>query len=222
MIKENKLKVLPYINTYYFALNVTKAPFDNPKVRRAFALALDRNSIVTAVTKAGQKPALAWTPYGLPDAKPGEDFRKLGGDYFKDNDVETAKKLLAEAGYPDGKGLPPVTLLYNTSESHKVIAEAVQEMWKKNLGVTVNVTNQEWKVYLSARKQGDFQMARSGWIGDYLDPMTYMDTLIGGGGNNHTRWVNPEYDKLVKQAQMSVDPVVRMKSMHDAEKNPDG
>ena len=218
LIKENKLKILPYINTYYFCLNVTKAPFDDPKVRKAFSLALDRNAIVTAITKSGQKPALAWTPYGLPDAKAGEDFRKVGGDYFKDNDVETAKKLLAEAGYPDGKGLPPVTLLYNTSEQHKVIAEAVQEMWKKNLGVTVNLTNQEWKVYLSARKQGDFQMARSGWIGDYLDPMTYLDTLMGGGGNNHSRWANPEYDRLVRQAQTSMDPAVRMKAMHDAEK----
>lgn len=215
--KENKLKILPYIGNYYYCINVKKAPFDNVKVRKAFAMAIDRQAIIEAVTKGGEKPALAWTPYGLPDAKPGEDFRKAGGDYFKDKDIETARKLLAEAGYPDGKGLPEVTLLYNTSEEHKVIAEAVQEMWKKNLGVNVNLTNQEWKVYLQTRAKGDYQLARSAWIGDYLDPMTYIDTLTTGNGNNHTRWGNPEYDKLVKQAQLSLDPAVRMKAMHDAE-----
>lgn len=216
--KDNKLKILPYIGTYYYCINVQKAPFDNDKVRKAFSLALDRAAIVAAVTKGGEKPALAWTPYGLPDAKAGEDFRTVGGDYFKDKDIETAKKLLAEAGYPDGKGLPEITLLYNTSDEHKVIAEAVQEMWKKNLGVTVNLTNQEWKVYLQTRAKGDYQLARSAWIGDYLDPMTYIDTLTGGNGNNHTRWANSEYDKLVKQAQSTLDPAIRMKAMHDAEK----
>jgi oligopeptide transport system substrate-binding protein len=161
---------------------------------------------------------MAWTPYGLPDAKPGEDFRTIGGDYFKDKDIETAKKLLAEAGYPEGKGLPEITLLYNTSEEHKIIAESIQEMWKKNLGVTVTLTNQEWKVYLQSRSKGDFQIARSAWIGDFLDPMTYLDTLTGTNGNNHTRWSNAEYDKLVRTAQATLDPAVRMKSMHDAEK----
>jgi len=126
--------------------------------------------------------------------------------------------LLAEAGYPDGKGLPPVSILYNTSESHKVIAEALQEMWKKNLGVSVSLTNQEWKVYLQTRNTGDFQLARSSWIGDYADAMTFMDTLTSKNGNNHTRWGNPNYDKLVDQAKISTDPTVRMKAMHDAEK----
>ncbi|EGO62149.1 peptide ABC transporter substrate-binding protein [Acetonema longum] len=218
LLKENKLKILPYIGTYYYCVNVKKAPFDNVKVRKAFSLAIDRQSIVELITKGGEKPAMAWTPYGLPDARAGDDFRKVGGDYFKGNDIAEAKKLLAEAGYPDGKGLPTVTLLYNNGDEHKLIAEAVQEMWKKNLGVSVELTNQEWKVYLQTRTKGDFQLARSSWIGDYLDPMTYMDTLTSANGNNHTRWGNPQYDRLVKIAQSTLDPAVRMKAMHDAEK----
>ena len=218
LIKENKLKIAPYLSTYYYYINVTKAPFDNPKVRRALTLAIDRAKIVELVTRGGEKPAMAWAPYGLPDAKPGDDFRKVGGDYFKDNDIATAQKLLAEAGYPEGKGLPPISLLYNTADQHKVIAEAVQEMWKKNLGVTVNLTNQEWKVYLQTRAEGNYQIARSGWIGDYADAMTFIGNLTTGNGNNHSRWGNPEYDKLVKQAKSTTDASIRMKAMHDAEK----
>ncbi|HWR41143.1 MAG TPA: peptide ABC transporter substrate-binding protein [Patescibacteria group bacterium] len=216
--KENKLKILPEVGVYHYMFNVTKPPFDNVKVRKAMALAIDRTKIIDTITKGGEKAALAWAPLGLPDVKAGEDFRKVGGDFFKDNDVETAKKLLAEAGYPDGKGLPPITMLYNTSDIHKVIAEALQEMWKKNLGITVSLVNQEWKVYLQARYQGDFMMARRGWLGDYLDPMTAMETMLGDNKNNNTRWKNPEYDKLIRQAQVTLEPAQRMKLMHDAEK----
>lgn len=218
LLKENKMKILPYLGTYYYTLNVTKAPLDNVKVRKALALALDRQALIATLTKSGEKPAMAWVPFGLNDAKPGEDFRKVGGDYFKDKDIETAKKLLAEAGYPDGKGLPPITILYNTSEQHKGIAEAIQEMWKKNLNIQVNLTNQEWKVYLQTRTQGEFQVARSGWIGDYVDPMTFMDMMTSDSGNNHSKWKNAEYDKLVRQAQSTLDQNIRTKAMHDAEK----
>ena len=216
--KENKLKILPEVGVYHYMFNVSKAPFDNVKVRKAMALAIDRAKIIETITKGGEKPAMAWVPLGLPDVKPGEEFRKLGGDFFKDNDVETAKKLLAEAGYPDGKGLPTITMLYNTNEAHKQIAEALQEMWKKNLGINVTLVNQEWKVYLQARYQGDFMMARRGWVGDYLDPMTAMETMLGDNSNNNTRWKNADYDKLVRQAQVTLDAAQRMKLMHEAEK----
>ena len=216
--KEGKLKVYPYLGTYYYEFNTKKAPFDNPKVRKAFALAIDREALVTNVTKAGQKPATGWVPAGLSDAKGGEDYRKVGGDLIKDKDYETAKKLLAEAGYPEGKGLPPITLLYNTQEMHKSIAEAIQEMWKKNLGVEVGITNQEWKVYLQSRTAGDYQVARAGWIGDYPDPMTFIDMMVTGNGNNRARWSNGEYDRLVGIAKANLDQSIRMKAMHDAEK----
>jgi oligopeptide transport system substrate-binding protein len=215
--KEGFLKVYPYLGTYYYEFNTQKAPFNNPKVRMAFALAINREAIVKDVTKSGEKPATGWVPYGLQDVKPGSDFRKVGGVLIKDNDIATAKKLLAEAGYPDGKGLPPITLLYNTQDLNKAIAEAIQEMWKKNLGVQVNITNQEWKVYLQSRTTGNFQVARAGWIGDYADPMTFIDMMQTGNGNNRARWSNPQYDKLVNLAKSTLDPAVRMKAMHEAE-----
>ncbi|MGE5578234.1 MAG: peptide ABC transporter substrate-binding protein [Syntrophothermus sp.] len=218
LIAEKKVKFTPYLGTYYYFLNVNKPPFDNPKVRRAFALAINRKQIVEKVSKAGELPAMAWVPYGIPDAKPGTDFRKVGGEYFKDNDVETARKLLAEAGYPDGKGLPPIEILYNTNENHKAIAEAIQEMWKKALGANVTITNQEWKVYLQSRDEGRYQVARAGWIGDYVDPMTFIDMMMTDNGNNDSFWGDKKYDELVKVAQTTTDPKKRYKAMHDAEK----
>ncbi|NLG83223.1 MAG: peptide ABC transporter substrate-binding protein [Firmicutes bacterium] len=217
--KEGQLKIAPYLGTYYYQFNVTKPPLDNVKVRKALALAINRQAIVENITKAGQVPALAFTPPGVPDV-PGAkgDFRTVGGNFYKDNDVETAKKLLAEAGYPDGKGFPTIEILYNTSEAHKAIAEAIQEMWKKNLGINVTLTNQEWGVYLSNRTALKYQVARAGWIGDYVDAMTFLDMWVTGGGNNDTGWSNKQYDALIEKAKTSGDPKVRIKAMHDAEK----
>jgi len=215
--KENKLQIAKLIGSYYYEFNTKKAPFDNPKVRKAFALAIDREAIVKEVLHDVHKPLYAWIPYGFTNPETKKDLREEGGDLFKAN-VEEAKKLLAEAGYPDGKGLPTITLLYNTNESHKAVAEAVQEMWKKNLGVTVELLNQEWKVFLGSRKSGDFQVARAGWIGDYTDPMTFGDYLLTNGGNNYGRYSNPAYDKLIATAQGTLDQNVRMQAMHDAEK----
>ncbi|MDI3270472.1 MAG: peptide ABC transporter substrate-binding protein, partial [Bacillota bacterium] len=216
--REKKLKSSPYIAVYYYIFNVEKKPLDDPRVRKALAYAIDRQAIVEKVVKGGQKPALAFAPYGLPDAQPGQDFRQVGGDYFKDNDVETARKLLAEAGYPNGRGFPTIEILYNTLESHKAVAEAIQEMWKRNLGINATLTNQEWKVYLQSRDEGNFQVARAGWVGDYLDPMTFMDVHVTGGGNNDSNYSNPKYDQLIETAKNSGDPRVRMKALHDAEK----
>ena len=151
----------------------------------------------------------------MPGAK--GDFRAMGGLFFKDNDIATAKQLLAEAGYPDGKGFPTIEILYNTSNAHKAIAEAIQEMWKKNLGIDVTLTNQEWAVYLDNRTALKYQVARAGWIGDYVDAMTFMDMWVTGGGNNDTGWGNKAYDEAIEKAKMSGDPKVRIKAMHDAE-----
>ncbi|MBP2645790.1 MAG: ABC-type transporter, periplasmic subunit [Firmicutes bacterium] len=217
LLKEKKLSIGNNLGTYYYSFNTTKAPFDNPKVRRAFALAIDREAIAATVMHGLNKPAYGWIPYGFTNPVTKKDFREEGGDLFKAN-VEEAKKLLAEAGYPEGKGLPPVTLLFNTNEMHKAIAEAVQEMWKKNLGVTVELQNQEWKVFLGVKKAGDYQIARDGWSGDYTDPMTFADMLMANSGNNYGRYNNPVYDQLVRVAQTSNDQSVRMQAMHDAEK----
>ena len=216
--REGELKIAPYLGTYYYMFNVTKPPFGDPNVRKALNLAINRNAIVTNITKAGQVPATAFTPPGVPDV-PGAtgDFRTVGGAFFKDNDIAAAKKLLADAGYPDGKGFPEFQILYNTSNAHKAIAEAIQEMWKKNLGINCTLTNQEWGVYLSNRSALKYQVSRAGWIGDYVDAMTFMDMWVTGGGNNDTGWSNKQYDGLIDKAKTTADPKVRITAMHDAE-----
>ncbi len=216
--QEGVLTISPYLGTYYYMFNVTKPPFDNVLVRKALAAAIDRESIVTNVTKAGQLPATAYVPPGIPDAAPGSDFREVGGTFFEPYEPEKAKQYLAEAGYPDGKGFPTFELLYNTSEAHKIIAEAIQQMWKETLGINCTLVNQEWKVYLDNRTSLNYQVARAGWIGDYTDPMTFIDMWVTGGGNNDTGWSNAQYDALVAKAKSTGDQTVRMQAMHDAEK----
>ncbi len=116
--------------------------------------------------------------------------------------VEEAQALLAKAGYPNGEGFPTLELLYNTSEGHQKIAEAVQEMWKTNLGIDITLTNQEWAVFQDTRTQGAFQIAREGWIGDYVDPLTFLDMFRTGGSMNHTNWGSDEYDQLLDDSMM--------------------
>lgn len=216
---EKKLGVSSQLGTYYYLFNVDKAPLHDPRVRKALCYAIDRQSIVDKVTKGGQVPALAYVPFDIPDAAPDSDFRKVGGNYFKDNDVAEAKKLLAEAGYADGNNFPSLELLYNTSEAHKMIAETIQEMWKQSLGITgIKLANQEWGVYLSTRTQGEYEIARAGWLGDYVDPMTFLDMWVTGGGNNDTNWGDAEYDQLVSTALRTTDPKERFRMMHEMEK----
>ncbi len=209
------LKIAPYLGIYYYVFNTQAAPFDNPQVRKAFAQAVNREALVKNVVKGGKKPAYAWVAPGLINPASGKDFREESGNYALE-DAGQAKKLLADAGYPDGKGLPPVTLTFNTSELHKSIAEAMQEMWKQNLGITVNLTNQESKVFLEARNHGDYQIARASWVGDYADPMTFMDVFKDP--DNDANYTNPAYNRLVEQAQSTLDQQVRMQAMHAAEK----
>lgn len=216
--KDPNFKIHPYLGIYYYSFNVTVEPTNNPKVRRALSLAIDRDAIVKVVSKGGEEPALAYVPKGIkgPD---GKDFREGGKDYgLKPNaQIEEAKKLLAEAGYPDGKGFPEVNLAYNTNDQHKAIAEAVQDMWKKNLGINVTLSNQEWKVFQVTREKGDFVIARDGWIADYTDPMTFLDMYISESGNNHPQWRIPEFDKLIKDTKAEADDKTRYDLMHRAE-----
>lgn len=180
-----------YYGTYYYRLNTTRKPLDDKRVRRALALGIDRDAIVKNILRdAGETPALNFTP---PSAKFKSDARIAG-------DLAEAKRLLAEAGYPEGKGMPPVEILFNTSENHRVIAEAIQQMWKTRLGINATITNQEWKVYLDSQQTLNYQVARAGWIGDYDDPHTFLDLWVTGGGNNQTGWSNAEYDRLLRSA----------------------
>jgi len=190
-----------YLGTYYFNFNVTRAPFDDVRVRRAFNHAVDKERLVRYVLRGGQKAAHTFVPPWI------RGYPAVKGPRF---DPALAAKLLAEAGYPAGKGFPKVKLLYNSSESHKHIAEVLQQMWKKNLGVSIELVNLEWKTYLDALRRKDYQLARAGWIGDYVDPNTFLDLFVTGGGNNRTGWGSAEYDSLIRAAGREPDPAKRL------------
>lgn len=222
LIASGDMKILNYLGTYYVCFQTQKAPFDNPKVREAFTLAVDRTYIVNKVTQSGQVEAGGYVPSGISDAD-GGDFRAEGGDYYKPTDAdyeancEKARQLLAEAGYPNGEGFPVVEYLYNTSDAHKAVAEALQNMWEQELGVTVTLNNQEWAAFLQTRKNGDYSIARNGWISDYNDPISFLDMWMTGGGNNDAQYANPEYDNIIKEAKATSDAAERMKLLHQAE-----
>jgi oligopeptide transport system substrate-binding protein len=218
LVASGDAKILPYLGTYYYQMNVTKKPFNDVRVRQALNLAIDRKAIVTSITKGGQTPALAYVPGGIADAAAGSDFRTVGGTFYTDNNVAAAQKLLAAAGYPGGKGFPSFTLLFNTSNAHQSIAEAIQQMWKKNLGISCTLKVEEWGVYLDDRNNLNYQVARAGWIGDYMDPNTFLDMWVTGGGNNGTGWSNKTYDALIAKAKATVNPTARMATLHAAEK----
>jgi oligopeptide transport system substrate-binding protein len=218
LVKSGDAKIMPYLGTYYYMFNVTKKPFNDARVRQALNLAIDREAIVTNVTRGGELPALGFVPYGLPDATASVEFRKARTEaYYKDADIAKAKALLAAAGYPDGKNFPTFTLLYNTSNRHKSIGEAIQQMWKKNLGISCILKNTEWGIYLDDRSQLNYQVARAGWIGDYVDANTFLDMWVTGGGNNDTGWSNKQYDALIAKAKATPNAKLRMQYMHDAE-----
>src|SRR5450830_361533 len=218
LVASGDVKILPYLGTEYYKFNVTKKPFNDVRVRKALSLAIDRKGITQSITKGGEVPALAFVPYGMPDALPGKDFRTLGGSYFKDNDIATAKALLAQAGYPNGKGFPAFTLLYNTSSAYKSVCEAIQQMWKKNLGITCTLRSEELGVFRNDREKLNYDVVRSNWFGDYIDPNTFLDMWVTHGGNNHSGWSNKSYDALITKTKVTVDPKARMATLHAAEK----
>lgn len=209
--------IFPYIGTYFYCFNMNAELMKDVKIREALSLAIDREAIVTNVTKGGQKPANGFVAEGIATST-GDSFRTLAGDYGVPvkADIEKAKALLAEAGYPDGAGFPELEILYNTNEQHKAIAEAVQEMWKQNLGINVTLRNEEWKVFQENRKNGNYTVARHGWIGDFADPMTFLEMWITGAGVNDAKYANPEYDKLINDSK-SASGEERDKILKEAE-----
>ena len=201
--------VTPYLGTYYFRFNVTRPPTSDVRVRRALGQAVDREALTKFVTRAGEIPTSSFVPAGL------TGYEGVRGLRF---DPAAARKLLAEAGYPDGKGFPKTELVYNTSELHRVVTQAVQQMWKEHLGIQVELVNVEWKVYLARQAKLDYQISRAGWIGDYVDPNTFLDLWITDGGNNQSGWSSKRYDELIGRAGRTLDPKERMRLLMDAER----
>ena len=225
-IEEGLVHVNPKLGNYYFAINVgkqdtlsedVKEVLNNKLVRQALNLAIDRQEIIDNVGKAEQIPAYSFVPQGITDEN-GNDFASK--EYYDPSDMEgniaKAKELLKEAGYENGNGIPTIELMYNSEGAHKDICQIIQQNWEE-IGVNVELTNQEWAVFLNTRQQGDYQIARHGWIGDYIDPMTFLDLWVTGGGNNDCGFSNARYDELIAAAKVETDSAKRLEMLREAE-----
>lgn len=197
--RAEELRTDPYLAAAYFRVNVKRPQLSDPRVRRALAMAIDRRGLADEVLRRAKFPAHSFTP-----PMPGFTAPATTRD-----DPEAARALLAEAGYPGGQGLPPIEILYPTSDSGRIVCEALQAMLRANLGIDVRLYNQEWKVYLDSMVNQNYDLAWSAWIGDYVDPMTFLDMMVTDGGNNRTGWSNPQYDELVRRVQEVADPAER-------------
>ncbi len=206
--RPNLINVYPLLATYFYKFNVTRPPMNDKRVRKALAMAIDRSAITETIMRAGEEPAYFLTP---PNTAAYTCQTKIS------EDVAAARKLLADAGYPDGKNFPTVEVLFNTLQSHKAIAEALQQMWKKNLNLDIVLHNEEWKVYLDSMRRTNYAIARAAWIGDYVDPSTFLDMFTTESGNNETGWSNPEYDRLIHLAGSVGDRAARYAAYQKAE-----
>jgi oligopeptide transport system substrate-binding protein len=198
-----------YQGTYFYSINVTRKPLDNVWVRRALNYAVDRDAIANDLLKRSRDPWGNLCPSGYPGyvAPPGLTF-----------DPAKARECLAKAGFPGGKGFPKVEILFNTSEDHRRIAEAIQAMWRDVLHIDIQLSNQEWASYLKATTELRYDITRRSWIGDYLDPNTFLSMWITGDGNNRTGWSDPRYDALIRDAALEVDATKRMAMLAEAER----
>lgn len=208
LAEQEGFRRVPQLRGYYYGFVTDRKPFDDVRVRKAFALAIDR-SVFPKILHGGEEPATSWIPPGMLAQNP-----EIG---LRFNPAE-ARRLLRQAGYPEGKGFPQVTLGYNTDEDHKIVAEAVQGMWKQNLGVLARLENQEWKVYLSKLVTDPPDIFRLGWGADFPDPDNFMRLFTSASGNNNTRWKNPRYDRLVDQAAKAWDPKKRVGLYNEAQR----
>ena len=206
--KSDVLRVNPYLGTYFYRVNVNHKALKDKRVRQALAMSINRHEITRFVLKAGQIPAYHITPPNTAGYTARAKF---------EFNPERARELLSEAGFSGGRDFPKIDIYYNTSEAHKQVAEAIQQMWKKTLNIDVGLFNQEWKVYLDTVNKVKYHVARAGWIGDYNDPNTFLDMWLTGGGNNQTGWSNARYDQLIKEAAKASDPKGRFEKFQEAE-----
>ena len=198
----------PQLSTYFYRFNVERPPFDDARVRRALSMAVDRQKIIDAVAQGDQVPAFNLTPPHTGGYESPAIIR---------HDPEGARRLLTEAGFPGGAGFPEMELLYNTSDGHRALAEALQQMWRTTLGINIALYNQEAKVWSDTMREGDYDIARTGWVGDYLDASTFLDLMTTENGNNQTNWSNAEYDRLIEASRTVIDKTERHKLYRQAE-----
>ncbi len=210
----NSFKSLPKIETQFIDINVKEKPYDDVRVRRALNLAINKKEIVDSVLRGGQIPATALVPPGITFG--GEDFRLAGGDLegSTTGDIEEARRLLADAGYPGGKGFPIVKIKTNGDKEYEVIAK----MWEDNLGIKTELITREWKIHIKELKALEFQIARGGWTGDYNHPSTFLDIFTPNSGTNYTNWLDDEYVNIIMAAHKETDTKKQLELYHQAEK----
>ncbi len=221
LLKRSDAFVGPKLAIYYVSFNVTRPPFDDPALRKAAALVVDRDLIVERITGRGERPASGFVPRGMVLSS-GEDYRDVAGPVVDQRPLEeripAAKRILAEAGYGSRKPLPRTSYLFNTMEAHSDIAEVLQSVWKTHLDLDVRLENTEWGVYLERKKKHDFDIKRGGWVGDYLDPLTFLDTFEPGSDLNSSGYANPRFKFLLDKARAEVDPDKRIGYLVQAER----
>ncbi len=212
LLKRPDFHSFGYLGNYFFRFNVTRKPFDDPRVRQAFALAVDKERIVKKITKAGETISSHFVPPGTQNYHPVEG---LG------HDPSRARQLLAEAGFPGGKGFPHFEYLFDGSVGSGGtagrIAVELQQMWHDELGIQMDLRQVETQVFWGMQSRLDFDISRAGWIGDYNDANTFLGMFVTGDGNNETGWSNPRYDALIQAANEEVDIAKREKLFQQAE-----
>lgn len=202
------LRIDPFLQAIFLRFNTTRPPFTDARVRRALSLAIDREALTAQALRGGQTPARSFTPPGLA----GYTARAQ-----VPTDFAAARRLLAEAGYPDGHGLPPIELQVRNDPDQPRVAEVLQAEWRRELGVTLSITQLEQKTWVANQQSLAYTLSGAGWIGDFVDPVTFLDLFTGAGGNNWTGWNNPAYDALIAEAEHRTDPAARHEAFQRAE-----
>ncbi|ONI45189.1 ABC transporter substrate-binding protein [Candidatus Epulonipiscioides gigas] len=217
MVENPEFYVQPDIGTYFMIMNLNNEVFDDMNVRKALNYAIDRKTI-TELTAAGEVPATGFVGPGFFDEQ-GNEFQDGASDYNIpiQADIAAAQKFLSDAGYPDGEGFPEIEILYNTNETHKIVAEAIQEMWSENLGIDVTLINQEWAVFQEIRIHQQYDdIARHGWLGDYADPFAMLSIFETGHPHNNGPYSNPEFDEQLALSKTTIGQE-RMNHLYKAE-----
>lgn len=211
--------VFPLLGTYYYNFNMDLEIWQDANVRKAMALAIDRE-LICETLGSGQVPAAGFVPPGFLDNE-GKDFFETAGTYglaTDDSKVAEAQALMAEAGYPNGEGFPEFVMLYNTSEGHQLVAELIQEMFKTNLGITCTLENQEWAVFQDTRREGDFELARGGWLTDFMDPSGMLGIFKNlDVAYNDPNYYNPDFEAALDAASNTTDPAVHYAELYKAQ-----